>query len=142
MVAGSTASAKAKSRLHQQAIATDIQTAFNLPEEDVVSVPMGSPGLDILLSDRARQVFPFGVEAKRQETLSIPSWWRQCSKNAEAAGLKPLLVYRKSREEGMAVMRWSDFILLAAKANAYDERGRKGQIPYLDVEEYYKDGAE
>ena len=122
MVAGSTASAKAKSRLHQQAIAADIQTAFDLPEEDVVSVPMGSPGLDILLSNRARHMFPYGVEAKRVEKLSIPSWWRQCTVNATAKDLTPLLVYRRSREDAMAVMRWADFIEIAAKANAYDEQ--------------------
>jgi hypothetical protein len=107
--------------LHQQAIAADIQTAFNLPEEDVVSVPMGSPGLDILLSNRAREVFAYGVEAKRVEKLSIPSWVRQCTTNAEKEGLTPLLVYRRSREDAMAVMRWSDFLVIAAKANAYDE---------------------
>jgi len=121
MVAGSTASGKSKARLHQQAIAADIQTAFNLPEEDVVSVPMGSPGLDILLSNRAREVFAYGVEAKRVEKLSIPSWVRQCTTNAEKEGLTPLLVYRRSREDAMAVMRWSDFLVIAAKANAYDE---------------------
>jgi len=121
MTAGSTASGKAKSRLHQQAIGTDIQDEFGLPAEDVVSVPMGSPGLDILLSNRAREVFPYGVECKRVEKLSIPKWCRQCTTNAEKEGLIPLLVYRRSREEPMAVLRWADFIAIAAKASAWDK---------------------
>ena len=110
MVAGSTAAAKSKARLHQQAIATAIQTALHLPEEDVVSRPMGSPGLDIMLSERARHLFPYGIEAKRVEKLSIPKWWEQTWTNAETEGLKPLLVYRRSREEAMVVMRWADFL--------------------------------
>lgn len=121
MVAGSTASAKAKARLHQQFVATEIQDAFGLPEEDVVSVPMGSPGLDILLSNRAREVCPYGIECKRVEKLSIPSWWAQCRANAEKEGLRPLLVYRRSREEPMVVMRWFDFIDIAAKASQWDQ---------------------
>jgi hypothetical protein len=120
MVAGSTASAKAKARLHQQFVATEIQDAFDLPEEDVVSVPMGSPGLDILLSARAREEFPYGVECKRVEKLSIPAWWAQCRTNAEKEGLRPLLVYRRSREGPMVVMRWFDFIEIAAKAREWD----------------------
>ena len=110
MVAGNTATRKNKARKHQQDIATAIQTALHLPEEDVVSRPMGSPGLDIMLSERARGVFPFGIECKRTESLSIPSWWRQCTDNAEDEGLKPLLVYRRSREEAMVVMRFSDLL--------------------------------
>ena len=117
MVAKSTASCKNKARKHQQDIATAIQTALHLPEEDVVSRPMGSPGLDIMLSERARRLFPFGIECKRTESLSIPSWWRQCTDNAEDEGLKPLLVYRRSREEAMVVMRFVDFLDVVKNEN-------------------------
>jgi len=110
MVAGSTASAKGKARIHQQAIAKDIQEALNLSPVDVVSVPMGSPGIDIMLSELARTRFPFAVECKRAESLSIPMWWKQCEQNASKEGLKPLLVYRRSREEAMVIMRWVDFV--------------------------------
>ena len=112
MVSGSTASAKGKARIHQQAIAKDIREALNLSPVDVVSVPMGSPGIDIMLSESARGKFPYAVECKRTEKLSIPVWWKQCEQNASKEGLKPLLVYRRSREEAMVVMRWSDFLEL------------------------------
>lgn len=110
MVAGSTASRKAKGREHQKKIAGDIRTAFGLPEVDVVSRPMGSHGLDIMMSERARALFPYGIECKRTEKLSIPAWWEQCWVNAESEGLRPLLVYKRNREEAMVVMRWVDFL--------------------------------
>lgn len=110
MVAKSTASCKNKARKHQQDIATAIQTALHLPEEDVVSRPMGSPGLDIMLSERARHMFPYGIEAKRTEKLSIPAWWEQCEENAKKEGLKPMLVYRQNRGRAMVVMQFADFL--------------------------------
>ena len=110
MVASTTATRKQKGREHQQHIAEMIRIRYNLPEEDVVSRPMGSPGLDIMLSERARGVFPFGIECKRTESLSIPSWWRQCTDNAGKEGLYPLLVYRRNHEPAMVVMEFMDLL--------------------------------
>ena len=112
MVAKSTATRKQKGREHQQQIATQIRTALDLPEEDVVSRPMGSQGLDVMLSARARERFPFGIECKRQEKLAIPEWWRQCEENARTEGLTPLLVFRRSHEDALAVLRWTDLLAL------------------------------
>lgn len=110
MVAKSTATKKEKARRHQTGVAERIRAALSLPDEDVVPRPMGSPGIDIMLSDRAREQFPYGIECKRVETLSIPSWWKQCEKNAEDEGLKPMLIFRKNREPNMVVMRFDDFM--------------------------------
>ena len=41
---------------------------------------------------------PFAVEVKRQETLSVPAWWRQAKKSADVAGLRPALAYRRNGE--------------------------------------------
>ncbi len=117
MVAKSTATRKQKGREHQQQIATQIRTALDLPEEDVVSRPMGSQGLDVMLSARARERFPFGIECKRQEKLAIPEWWRQCEENARKEGLTPLLVFRRSHEDALAVMRWADLLALVRWSN-------------------------
>ena len=40
----------------------------------------------------------FAIEVKRQEALSRPAWWRQACSQAEALGLEPMLLYRRSRE--------------------------------------------
>lgn len=110
MVASTPSTRKAKSRKHQQHVAELIRITFDLPEEDVVSRPMGSPGVDIMLSEKARELFPFGIECKRVESLSIPSWWKQCETNAKEEGLNPMLIYRRNKEPSMVVMRFEDFL--------------------------------
>ncbi len=38
------------------------------------------------------------IEVKRQETLSINTWFKQCEKSARAQSLMPVLIYRQSRK--------------------------------------------
>lgn len=38
------------------------------------------------------------VEVKRQEKLSINTWWKQCTRQATEAGLVPVLAYRQNRK--------------------------------------------
>ena len=64
------------------------------------------------LSPAARARFPFGVECKAQERIALPEWWQQCTRNAAAEGLAPLLVLKQSRREPLAVLRWSDLLAL------------------------------
>jgi len=73
---------------------------------------MGQSGCDLYLSPAARDRFPYGVECKRQEAIALPAWWRQCTRNAAAEGLTPLLVLKQSRREPLAVLRWSDLLAL------------------------------
>lgn len=44
----------------------------------------------------------YHLEVKRRETLAIPAWMRQA--RAESGGKIPVVVYRRSREEWMAVL--------------------------------------
>ena len=57
---------------------------------------------------------PFGlaVEVKRQEQLSINTWWKQCCTAANETGTIPVLVYRKSRQ-AWSVLMYADLRLLA-----------------------------
>ncbi len=112
MTANTPASAKKKGRLFQQEVAAAIRDHFNLPIMDVCSRPMGSNGIDIMLSDRARSVFPFGVECKRSERRDLQAWWRQTKVNAAAEGLYPLLVVRKNRQEPLVILDHHLFLVL------------------------------
>lgn len=49
---------------------------------------------------------PFGlaVEVKRQEQLSINTWWKQCCAAAIADGAIPVLVYRRNKQAWSIVM--------------------------------------
>lgn len=115
MAANTPATRKAKGREFQKYVAECLQESLGLPPEDVVSRPMGSPGLDIMMSADAREKFPFGIECKRTEKLSIPAWWAQCYANAEEEDLKPMLVFRRNREPALAVMSFEDLLNMAAK---------------------------
>jgi hypothetical protein len=112
VVATTPASRKAKGRRLQQAVRQDLITQLEIDPGDILSTAMGQSGCDLYLSPAAREQFPFGVEAKHQERISLPSWWRQCAANAEAEGLTPLLVLKQSRREPLAVLRWTDLLSL------------------------------
>ena len=117
MVAGTPQSRKSKGRVFQQHLRDDLITHLNINPDDILSTAMGQGGCDLYLSPAAREWFPFGVEAKRCESLAIPAWWKQCENNASKEGLIPLLVFKRNREEPLAVLRWSDLILLLTTTN-------------------------
>ena len=122
MVATTPASRKAKGRRFQQAVRQDLIDHLGVPEGDVLSTAMGQSGCDLYLSPAARALFPYGVECKHQEAIAIPAWWKQCENNASKVGLIPLLVFKRNREEPLAVLRWSDLLALLrqmAELNAW-----------------------
>ena len=122
MVATTPASRKAKGRRLQQAVRQDLIDRLGIDPGDVQSTAMGQSGCDLYLSPAARERFPFGVECKAQETISLPAWWKQCESNASKVGLIPLLVFKRNREEPLAVMRWEDLLALLrqmAELNAW-----------------------
>ena len=112
MTANTPASRKAKGRRLQQAVRQDLVDRLGIDPGDVQSTAMGQSGCDLYLSPAARAQFPFGVECKAQERIALPEWWQQCTRNAEAEGLAPLLVFRRNREDALAVLRWEDLLSL------------------------------
>ena len=64
------ASAKQKGRLLQQAVVTAVLERFpGLTAADVRSTPMGVRGVDVQLSARAKQAFPYSIECKSVEKV-------------------------------------------------------------------------
>lgn len=118
MVATTPASRKAKGRRLQQAVRQDLIEHLGIDPGDILSTAMGQSGCDLYLSPAARAQFPFGVECKAQERIALPAWWKQCTANAEAEDLTPLLVFRQNRGEALAVLRWSDLLEILAGGDA------------------------
>ena len=112
MVATTPASRKAKGRRLQQAVRQDLIDHLGIDPGDILSTAMGQSGCDLYLAPAARAQFPFGVECKAQERIALPEWWQQCTRNAAAEGLAPLLVFRRNREDALAVLRWEDLLAL------------------------------
>jgi hypothetical protein len=120
MTANTPASRKAKGRRLQQAVRQDLIEHLGIDPGDILSTAMGQSGCDLYLSPAARSIFPFGVEAKRCETISLPAWWKQCESNASKVGLIPLLVFKRNREEPLAVLRWSDLLALLQQDHRWE----------------------
>lgn len=102
-------SCKAKGRRHQQRVRRKILDTFGLKEDDISSRSMGAGGEDLLLSPKAREYFPFSVECKNSEKVSIWSWWEQAQSNAQ---YKPLLVFKRNNSQDLAVLRFDDLLEL------------------------------
>lgn len=96
-------SAKAKGRKFQQYV-RDVFLKFapSLEPDDVRSTSMGASGEDILFSPAARRIYPFSVECKNVEKLSI---WKAIEQSRENANdHTPLVVFSKNREETFAAI--------------------------------------
>ena len=122
MTANTPASRKAKGRRLQQAVRQDLIDRLGIDPGDILSTAMGQSGCDLYLSPAARERFGFGVECKAQERIALPEWWQQCTRNAEAAGLAPLLVLKQSRREPLAVLRWEDLLALLRHDHRWENR--------------------
>ena len=110
-MASTTASRKQKGRVLQQHTAKRILETFpELTERDVVSVPMGVSGDDIRLSEVGSKTFPYSVECKNQEKLSI--WASLDQSNSTNRELTPLLVFKRNRSNVYCALKLDDFLKL------------------------------
>ena len=105
-------SAKNKGKRLQNKVRDLILEKFNskLEPDDVRSITMGESGEDILLSPAARRVFPFSVECKSQEKLSIWSSLEQAEDNS--GDHIPLLIFKRNRSKTYAVLEFDELLKL------------------------------
>jgi len=109
-----TASCKAKGRNLQKHIAQKIREVFGLPEEDVVSRPMGSPGADIMLSAIALSMLPCSIESKNTKSFPSLGALEQAKYNAKP-GQTPVVVWKppgKGYEKSLVYLNLEDFLSL------------------------------
>ena len=116
---------KAKGRRLQQAVAADLVRAFQLPEADCRSNPMGCGGEDVWLSDRARTAIGgVSFECKNQERVNVFAAFEQASSNAGIH--KPALVLKRNHTAPLCVLRWDDALDLLVRAGATAQHARDG----------------
>ena len=105
------ASCKAKARVLQNAVAEDLRRAYpELGGVDIRPAIMGQSGIDILLSSRARDLFPFAVECKNQEALNIWEALKQAEANGKKERMVPLLVFKRNRTKTYVAIEWTEFL--------------------------------
>lgn len=105
-----TKSAKAKGRRLQQKVVTSILEAFRefeIHPDEVTSTIMGAKGVDVRLTGKARELFPFAIECANQERINFWKKWEQCEGHAATTSrrgistipLTPLLIVSRGHEE-------------------------------------------
>ena len=113
MVASTPRSRKSKGANFQKEIRQKLLETFPvLEDDDIKTAIMGESGEDIKLSPAARRLFPFAVEAKAQEKVSLRAWWDQTKANSGKH--IPLLITKQSRKEPLVVMSLDDFLKLVS----------------------------
>lgn len=109
------ASAKSKGRNFQKWVCQKLADLLGVNYEQgnddcpIHSREMGVNGTDIAIRGELRKVFPFDVECKASETLSIPAWIEQAKANT-AEGREMMLVFKKqSLNDVYVLMSWDSF---------------------------------
>ena len=114
-------SAKSKGRDLQYWVCekiADITGCEFIPSDDdclIQSRPMGLNGVDVILRGKAKQKFPFSVECKACENLSMAEWIRQARSNEKSDTPWLLVIKKKTVGTPFVVMDWETFERLVRK---------------------------
>lgn len=103
-------SAKAKGRKLQQAVIKVLIEELGIDEGDIENRSMGAGGEDIILSNAAREKFPFSVECKNTEKLNIWSALSQAEENCK--GHPPVVIFKRNRSKTYACIEFETLINL------------------------------
>jgi len=123
-VANTVASRKGKASRAQNKIAMDLQNLYNVTYTDIRPVPLGTPGIDIWLSEAMREKYPYAQEIKNREKLNIWDALEQCEVNATKENLIPLLIFKRNNTPYYITLRWEMWV--------------KIQHELLELKKYYK----
>jgi len=120
-VAKTVQSRKAKGRRLQQLVRDRIIASFpELTLDDVRSTSMGAGGTDVLLSAKAKSLFPYAVECKAQEGYKkLYDAFDQANEHSagknEELNTFPLLVIKSNNKEPLAVVSFDYFMRLVKR---------------------------
>ena len=109
--------AKAKGRNLQQYVCkmvseiTGFEWGSSGDDKPIESRPMGQKGMDIRMESQVRELFPFSVECKFQESWAVHGWIEQAKGN-QMKGTDWLLVCKRSRKKPVVIMDADSFFSL------------------------------
>ncbi len=107
-------SAKAKGRRLQQWTRDYMLNLTNgvLKDDDIRSTSMGAPGEDILLSTRARDIFPLSIECKNKERINIWDSYGQAMYHANRVGYEACVVFCRNRAKPLVAIDAEFFLTM------------------------------
>ena len=109
-----TSSAKNKGRILQKLLASKLSKLYKIEEGNFVSRPMGSPGLDLIVSPQVKEISGldrhFGFECKNQESCNLRKEYElHAAKHPDTFNV---LIHKKNHKKELAVMSLEDFLYL------------------------------
>jgi hypothetical protein len=110
-----TRSAKNKGKRLQNDVRDIILENYKqLEPDDVASTIMGEQGTDIKLSPAARKIFPFSIECKNQENISVWACLKQAEDNCKPETY-PMLIFKRNRSDAYVTLKFDDFMKIFNK---------------------------
>lgn len=82
--------------------------------------------------------YGLAIEVKRQETLSINTWWAQCVASAATLKETPVLIYRQNRGKWKVIMP-VQIALPPSQAAAYCTLTTRAEIDYETFKNYFRE---
>lgn len=87
------------------AIVQKVRQSKGLPQLDDRDLPFQrNQNQSAVGGDDLTNPYGLAIEVKRQETLSVNTWWKQCTASALRSGGRPILIYRQNRKPWRVVM--------------------------------------
>jgi len=117
---------KAKGKAFEKLVSGRVQEWLGLGPEDIIRTRSGDDDCDIGLSPAAKKIFPYWLECKHTNTLSIPAWLRQAEaaiKRHNAYDQTPVIVFRQTGSRKLyAVVEFEHFMDLATRFLIHQEK--------------------
>jgi hypothetical protein len=76
---------------------------------------MGASGVDIQLSERARELIRFDTECKSRASFAVYPYFQQATENT-GDGRTTLLVIKQDREEPLAILKLDDLLRIMSES--------------------------
>lgn len=78
--------------------------------------------------------FGLAIEVKRQEQLSINTWWKQCAASALELHEKPVLLFRQSKQKWRCIL----LVDLPLADNSYGYMTARAEIDYEAFKSWFR----
>lgn len=113
-----------KGKRLQLEVVNSLRSAFSgsIADEEIQSPLCSEAGVDVKLSQHARQLIPYSIECKNWDVVKIPVWeWIDQSIRNAYPDTTPIVVFRKNRKSRYAIIPFESFVGLISD---YDKRNR------------------
>ena len=106
-------SAKSKGRKFQQWVRDLLIEKLDIHPEDIESRSMGAAGEDIMMARSARNLFPFSIECKNQQSVNIWKSYEQAEANS--GDYEPIVFLKRNNINPLVLVDAEYFVELHKK---------------------------